>query len=28
MYWEQQPDVRNEAISAAMPRNKFEDLLH
>jgi len=27
MYWEQQPDVRNEAVSAAMPRKKFEDLL-
>jgi len=27
MYWEQQPDVRNEAVSAAMPRKKSEDLL-
>ena len=27
MYWEQQPDVLNEAVSRAMPRKKFEDML-
>jgi len=27
MYWEQQPDVLNEAVSRAMTRKKFEDIL-
>jgi len=27
MYWEQQPDVLNEAVSRAMSRKKFEDIL-
>jgi hypothetical protein len=27
MYWETSPDVRNEAISNAMSRNRFEDIL-
>lgn len=27
MYWEQQADVLNEAVSRAMPRKKFEDML-
>ena len=27
MYWECSPDVQNEAISRAMPRNRFEEIL-
>lgn len=27
MYWENNPDCRNEAISSAMPRNRFDEIL-
>lgn len=28
MYWSQQPDVHNEAVSKAMSRNRFDEILH